>query len=246
MKSNNKQSDGRKHRRKRGLNHTLMPINVGAISYLFAFAAFGLLTMLLAVSRRRQPLWRYLVLASGTSSLWSLAHALDASSEGLLPAPLLMVLELARTATWSLVMLKIIGYPRDEQHAAPGSAGRLQFYYLLLLSLSAAVLLLGPSLPLSSELLWRVVKDGSILSLISLSLAGLILIEHIYRHTRDDTRSSLTLLCLGLGAIFAYDFFMYAQALLYRFIDPLLWGARGIVNSFAVPLLAISIARNPE
>jgi hypothetical protein len=51
-------------------------------------------------------------------------------------------------------------------------------------------------------------------------------------------------LCLGLGSLFAYDFFMYAEALLFRQLNAQLWQARGLVNALIVPWLAIAIARN--
>ncbi len=46
--------------------------------------------------------------------------------------------------------------------------------------------------------------------------------------------------------MFAYDFYMFADALLFKQLDTELWMARGAVNGIAVSLIAISIARNPS
>ena len=48
-----------------------------------------------------------------------------------------------------------------------------------------------------------------------------------------------------LGLIFAYDFFMYADALLFKQVSQPIWQARGLVVSMAVPMLAVAVARNP-
>jgi putative PEP-CTERM system histidine kinase len=43
----------------------------------------------------------------------------------------------------------------------------------------------------------------------------------------------------------AYDFFMYAEALLFNQLDADLWQARGVVYAMVMPLIAVSVARNP-
>ncbi|MEJ2388931.1 MAG: PEP-CTERM system histidine kinase PrsK, partial [Chromatiaceae bacterium] len=53
-------------------------------------------------------------------------------------------------------------------------------------------------------------------------------------------------LCLGIGGLFAYDFYFYADALLFKRLDVNVWLARGAVNALVVPLLAVSAARNPQ
>ena len=82
--------------------------------------------------------------------------------------------------------------------------------------------------------------------MVALAIAGLLLIEQIFRNTQSSERWAIKYLCLGLGGMFAYDFFIYADALLFKELNPLLWSARGFANAFAVPLIAISVARNPS
>ncbi|MBE9568750.1 MAG: PEP-CTERM system histidine kinase PrsK [Proteobacteria bacterium] len=77
-----------------------------------------------------------------------------------------------------------------------------------------------------------------------LALAGLALIEQLYRNTSPRFRWATKYLFLGAGGIFIYDFYLYSDALLFRNIDQSLWDARGIVHLVAVPLIAISSARN--
>ncbi|MCZ6829565.1 MAG: PEP-CTERM system histidine kinase PrsK, partial [Gammaproteobacteria bacterium] len=219
-------------------------MSIGIFTYLVACLAYSFLTLLLLVSRRGQSLAAYIISASALTALWAAILAFDAGSESV-PGELLQLIEILRTAAWSLFLLKVMTQRANEDSDAP-PRNQLIRYYIGLLAVAMAVLYLGPRLDLGSEITWRIVKDGIIIIWILLALIGLLLIEHIYRNTTADSRTSITYLCLGLGSIFVYDFFMYAQALLYRFIDPLLWHARGIVDSIAVPLIAIAIARNPN
>jgi len=46
--------------------------------------------------------------------------------------------------------------------------------------------------------------------------------------------------------MFAYDFFMYAQALLFNQLDMNLWAARGAVFMLVAPLIGVAVARNPD
>jgi len=79
-----------------------------------------------------------------------------------------------------------------------------------------------------------------------LAVAGLMLVEQIMRNSHVESRRAVKYLCIGLGVIFAYDFYLYSNALLFQGLDVGLWEARGFVNGLAVPVLAIAIARDPR
>ncbi|MGB5605740.1 MAG: XrtA/PEP-CTERM system histidine kinase PrsK, partial [Gammaproteobacteria bacterium] len=79
-----------------------------------------------------------------------------------------------------------------------------------------------------------------------LAIAGLFLVENLYRNTRPTQRWGIKFLCLGIGGMFVYDFFMYAEALLFNQLDTHLWNARGAVYMLVAPLIGISVARNPD
>jgi putative PEP-CTERM system histidine kinase len=79
-----------------------------------------------------------------------------------------------------------------------------------------------------------------------LAVAGLLLLEHLYRSTPPHERWAIKFACLGIGLVFAYDFYLYSDALLFRRISGELWAARGLVCALAAPLLAVAAARNPR
>jgi putative PEP-CTERM system histidine kinase len=88
--------------------------------------------------------------------------------------------------------------------------------------------------------------ETSFLGYVLLTVSGLFLVENLYRNTRPEQRWGIKFLCLGIGGIFAYEFYMYAQALLFRQLDGSLWSARGAVYALVAPLMGISVARNPQ
>jgi putative PEP-CTERM system histidine kinase len=77
-------------------------------------------------------------------------------------------------------------------------------------------------------------------------LFGLVLLEQVYRNSREQLRYSLKFLVIALGVLFAYDMFVFAQAQLFKGIDAASWEARGLVAALTVPLLAIAARRNPH
>jgi putative PEP-CTERM system histidine kinase len=78
------------------------------------------------------------------------------------------------------------------------------------------------------------------------AIVGLVLVEQIMRNAHVESRRAVKYLCIGLGVIFAYDFYLYSNALLFQGLNVGLWEARGFVNGLAVPVLAIAIVRDPR
>ncbi|VAW76181.1 Two-component system sensor histidine kinase [hydrothermal vent metagenome] len=79
-----------------------------------------------------------------------------------------------------------------------------------------------------------------------MSIAGLVLVEQLIRNARAESRRSLKYLCMGLGALFVYDFYLYSHALLFQGVDPALWNARGFINALVVPVIGIAAVRDPQ
>ncbi len=72
------------------------------------------------------------------------------------------------------------------------------------------------------------------------------LTENLYRNTAAISRWHINLLCISLGSIFAYSIVLYADALLFHRISMVLWSGKPIVLIAAVPLLAVTAARNRD
>jgi len=93
-----------------------------------------------------------------------------------------------------------------------------------------------------------VVMGAQAIDLVRLSGAvfGLICLENLVRNTNPERRWSIKFGATGLGLILAYDLVLHLVAALFGRADEDLWAARGLVDAFAVPLLLVSAARNPN
>jgi putative PEP-CTERM system histidine kinase len=77
-------------------------------------------------------------------------------------------------------------------------------------------------------------------------IAGLVLCEHMFRLTTQQRRWAIKPLCVGLGAMFAFDLFVFSDALLVRQLDSAFWSARGVVHAMTIPLVMVASARNRD
>ncbi len=109
-----------------------------------------------------------------------------------------------------------------------------------------AILFLLPATLAYFSIWLDALKDIGFVVWVGIAILGLALLEQIFRTAVGGERWSIKYLCFGLGGLFAFDFFMYAQALLFREMDPQLWQARGLVSALATPMIAIGIARNTD
>lgn len=161
------------------------------------------------------------------------------------PLNAIRITEFLRNASWLMFLaqlrgLQIRGF--DPQNKSPEFSRSL----LVAIGLGGCLVLL-PALQDWGALPAQQVTDELVLIVWLLSsIAGLYLIEQIYRNASTMELWGLKYILLGLGIAFAYDFFMYAEALLFRQLQPELWQARGLVNAIIAPWLAISITRNRQ
>lgn len=196
--------------------------------------AFGLLLFLALFIWRDKPQSKYLATASAASLLWSL-------SVGFQPfiSPLGLATEVLRDFAWLGLTFAILRGYRPSDATTPG---HLRILFWLALGITAGLIasLVMPAFWLALPTL----KSSSIyLSMVSLAVLGLVMVEQVYRGSLPEYRWSLKFLSLGLGGLFAYDFYLYANALLFQQLDREMWAARGLASLVIVPLIAISFAR---
>ncbi len=216
-------------------------MNLGLYSYLGAGLAYGFLALLLLFSLRESLQGKLLFISIFFSACWALLAAKIAlHDETYLLA--YQSFEIIRYIVWYVFLLKLF------EAALPSAKQQSDSYQkfvqkALLVSVGFAVLLLVNEIladiyALSGQYVLGITGN------VVLSLIGLAIIEQLFRNASVRHRWATKYLFLSLGGIFAFDFYLYADALLFRNIDQNLWAARGVVHIVAVPLLAISSARN--
>lgn len=197
---------------------------IAAYSYGIAAAAFLTIFLVLRSGWRERGQGAALAWACALTVAWAIGSAW----RGVPGDGIGLVLEPLRTGAWLACLLLLAGGWRSAR------AG-------MLLAAGALVLLLAASL---AEWLGR----GALIVIVtrlSAAVLGMVLVEHLYRDTPPRERWGIKFACLGIGALFAYDFYLYSDALLFRRVNGEIWAARGAVNALSVPLLAIAAARKP-
>lgn len=213
---------------------------LAAVGYGLAALAYMGLSGLIVASWRRRPQGRLLVLATGLTATWGSLYALTAW--GLMPPWLGLAAEVVRNGAWLALLFYILQLRLPSSAVLPTplrlirTLGGILFIGLFLASTFPFI---APNQP---ELARRAIHLGLVL----LTVMGLVLVEQVYRSTRPEDRWAIKFLCLGLGGLFVYDFYLYANAALFNAMDAQVWAARGYVAVLVAPLIAVSAARNPE
>jgi putative PEP-CTERM system histidine kinase len=209
-----------------------------SIGYGFGAAIFAVLAILLLTGWRGRLPGALLIVAVGSSTLWSGLLAYGAAAATIEWPRWIPAMEVVRAGTWWLFLMGVL-------HGVSRRLLSSRSIWIGLALLAAALLLVVASpddfpLRLDTDLVYSPVFVG----LLVLPLGGLILIEQVWRNARPEGRWAVKFLCLSLLAIFAYDLLLWGHAFLAGTLDLTLWTARGMVNALVAPLIAISAARS--
>lgn len=216
---------------------TLISFNLAALGYGLATLTYLALTLLILANWRHRSQGYLLILATLLTTLWASIETVSAVNNKVIPIGLM--LEVARNGAWLALLLYIL---RLRITPVPGHLRVLQGVgHVLVWSLLLA-------------LLWPFLASGQTIApawllhtgLVGLTVMGLVGVEQVYRNTRQEDRWAIKFLCLGMGGLFLFDFYLYANGALFQSLNVELWSARGYVITLIAPLIAVSAARNPQ
>ncbi|WP_051958495.1 XrtA/PEP-CTERM system histidine kinase PrsK [Janthinobacterium sp. RA13] len=210
----------------------LAAADAAALSHGLASLAFFVLALLLISNWRARQNVRALLVACLATGGWATGTVVLVLL-GQRTALAGDALELLRTLAWLVFLLLLIEPSRPRL--------RLVLVGIVLTALAPWLLSMASSwlaLPLPARIIASVCR-------LLLAVLGMLLVEQWYRNTPPLKRWGIKFACLGVGGLFAYDFYLYSDALLFRTVNDDIWAARGIVDALCAPLLAVSAARNP-
>ena len=214
---------------------------IEVISFGISTALFFILGLVMLTGKRDNLPKNMLAIASLSSAVWSGAVTYQGIYGGLLGFTLL--LELLRSLTWFaflLVMLRTAYKSSDQVNKNFKVAFAGLSFFVIGLMLLALYRISGGSL---FEL---IAGNDVLIGHLLISIGGLVIIEQLYRNTSEEHRWALKYLWIAIGAMFAYDFYMYSDAFLFQRIDNELWNARGFIHAMVVPLIAVAIKREMQ
>jgi putative PEP-CTERM system histidine kinase len=214
--------------------------SITSFSYAIAALAFLLLSALLSTTWRGRAHGRALTLAS---ALTAVSNALLAW-QALEPTPWSVItesVEILRNGGWSAFLIILIGHFQDKDSRLPlrlrPSLILIVLFYLLFFGATAAGVL-------KLELLTDAGLMPSAAGRMAVAVLGMLLVEQLYRNKPEQERWAIKFACLGIGGMFAYDFYLYSDVMLFHRVNPDIWAARGAVNALTVPLIAVSVLRS--
>ena len=216
-------------------------IDTGVISYGLGAFLFLILTLVLLTGQQGRSQKNALKFASVVSTVWLLFTCLTIFYE---VSFLSYLLEPVRSFSLLLFLGYVLVSSVTDARLAEQRFRKVVFVVAGFASLLVVValfrLLVGHNAItfLGVNLLYA--------GLLVIAVAGLVLVEQIMRNVHVESRRAVKYLCIGLGLIFAYDFYLYSNALMFQGLDISLWNVRGFVNAMAVPVLAVAIARDPR
>ncbi|MEW8549019.1 MAG: XrtA/PEP-CTERM system histidine kinase PrsK [Candidatus Thiodiazotropha endolucinida] len=219
-------------------------MSIGIIGYAISATLFLLFSVMLVTSWRGRIEGIYLLTASVTTACWALAAVALQVDESVLTRTAYQIFEIARNIAWFVFLFRLLF---NLQQACGKNLRNLAYIPIAILIGSTVLIVVEPI----SQIFPVPIGTGGFASYplvgyLGLAITGLTLIEQLYRSTRPEMRWSVKYLYLGMGVLFVYDFFLYAEALLFNRVDTTLWQARGLTSALAVPFVAIAATRNPS
>ena len=215
----------------------------GLWSYGLAAAAFVLFALRLVLGWRPSRPAVLLLAATLATASWAASGAAFARWQGVPTWLLSSAADTLRYALWFAFLATLIrGSPKPAGEAPP-PLPRL-VVAILAVGLAASVVLSHPSPSALGVPLGQHAWTLSFAVRLGLAVFGLIFVEQLIRRAPPQARWAIKPLCLGLGGVFAFDLFYYAEAMLFGRLNANVWLVRGIANAFVIPFVAISTARN--
>ncbi|MCB1760788.1 MAG: PEP-CTERM system histidine kinase PrsK [Gammaproteobacteria bacterium] len=207
----------------------------GFLGFAVSAALYLLFTIMLVTSWRGRLQGGLMLAACVVAVLWSALFAVQ-SEYRIIPVSAIWSIEALKNISWSAFLIGLLSQMSRHKGETTKSYRVISGVILF-----ASAMLVVPDYLIPAFVFLDLRYLGQVVS----AIAGMMLVEQLYRNTAPDQRWGIKYLCLGLGSMFMFDFYLFTDALLFKRINADLWYARGGIYAITVPLLAVSVARNP-
>jgi putative PEP-CTERM system histidine kinase len=181
---------------------------------------------------------RAFIAALASTSCWATLAAVADNTQVHGLHSLAALFDLLRYGAWFVFLMTLLRQNPDSPLAAQGrllrwGSGASVFTGVLLLGLHA---LQGQTEAVPSRL--------QLALALALPVFGLLMVEQLFRNLGEATRWNAKPVCLGLCCVFAFDIYLYAEALLFSHFDADAYSVRGAAHAMAIPLLFVAARRS--
>jgi putative PEP-CTERM system histidine kinase len=220
---------------------------VAAWSYGLAavgYAAFAVyLGLGLRGGARGGPRGLSLLIAAAVTVAWALVEIAFVLEQAPALHSLGAAVDVLRIGAWYAFLLLLTERPR------PGTEGVETARTTWMVPFAAVLAVSGVLAQVAAALRVSALGDPNRLALftsLAMTIFGLMLVERLFRSLPEEARWNIKPMCLGLAGAFAFDLYLFAEALLFNRLDSDVWSVRGFVQALVVPLLAVSSVRNRD
>ncbi len=201
---------------------------VYSLAFLITGMSFVVLATLLLVRGWRNWQTRLFAVAVSLHALWALGESLGL---GMIAPKISLILHTVHILGWPVFLVSLLpqdrgGFPYIVYSAAP------------ILILAKTVLIFSHAL--NPALAGQFIFITDILTIV-LALAAVV---SVFQAASEYERWALKFICIPLGALYAYDLFLYAQLLAIPTPRMEYFQIRGLLNLATVPFLFIAASRH--
>ncbi|MCW9023146.1 MAG: PEP-CTERM system histidine kinase PrsK, partial [Gammaproteobacteria bacterium] len=215
---------------------------IGIISYSIAAIFFLiLLGVLLTDKRQDKPSRNSLIIAVTSTVFWGFSAVFQSSNDTVVLS--YYFLEVVRNSAWIFFLLLTLSHAVSTDKTA-----NLIRYSKIGVYVVAGLMFSVLLDQFYFQVLQPVLNDFNLAyaGYLAQSVLVLVLLEQLLRNSSEESKWAIKFFCLGVGGIFAYDFYLYSDAMLFQRIDLTLWQSRGLINALMVPVIGIAISRHIE
>ncbi|HKT20506.1 MAG TPA: XrtA/PEP-CTERM system histidine kinase PrsK, partial [Stellaceae bacterium] len=213
---------------------TVPVFEAGLFGYAAAAIAYLVVTALAIAWWKRDLGGFLLAIASLATAGWAAIGGFELW-RGFANGEAAQLAEVIRNGAWTLLALSLFYW------VSPGRRLRWAAIFVGLCIAVAGLTLLIPVIPSLEES--DAPRQIFFVGHLGLALIGLALIENLFRNAPRTSGWTIKHLCFGMGSIFAFDFFVYADAFLFHRLDLGLFLARGILALAVAPLFVVYAKR---
>lgn len=209
----------------------------------FGLAAFGYLALWIylisfSTNWRSGVRTRRMVSVAVVSTLWASASLFYAFSENSMALVVSSLTDVAKYGVWYVFLITLLA-PTSTSETKPFLPAWLPAICWILiiagigLQFSVALRLMSPT-----DWLRTLILQG-----LAEAVIGLVLVEQLFRTVSEDSRWNIKPLCLALLCQFAFDIYLFSDAMMFNRIDGDALIVRGFVHAICIPLLILATER---
>jgi putative PEP-CTERM system histidine kinase len=214
----------------------MSPTDFAVWGYALTALVYGGFALYLYAAWRGAAVGGYLLLSVFLSGVWALGCLWFASRPSAMTFLWSSILDVLRGGGWFAFLLILL---------RPLLGSVWKRFLAVVIAVLAAQLIGAISFGmvlLPDELALKLIFGGSLAG----AILGLVLVEQLYRGVPLDVRRTFKPFCVGLGAAYMFELYLFADAFLFGRPTHIIWAVRGPAYVLIVPLIAISGARNPS